>query len=236
MSAQSPWRPPQARAAQSPPVHAEIESSPRRWPVALLVVVALLAGLGLGNVLGTSSRDLDAAEARLEQATATLEEARAEQAALQDRLDAVRATLTDATRQQTVAEEGVEALGKAAVADGDMPIGHDADLDAAVRATVGDWTAAWRAGDRAALRRSYADGATTVFSQNRVRLLEVRGALPSARATATGLPADAVVTRTVQEGQFAALRYTGAESSGVVVLHVVDGRVAQQWVFLDGVW
>ena len=236
MSTQSPWRPSYSRNPDEPlEIHEELDSPPRRrGPIVAVAVVALLAGLALGNLSGTSARDLAEVTTELQVRTGELEAAQAELERLGDRTELLRSTLSEESRARTRAEEGLEAVTRASAA----LVGHPGSGAVSPRSTgvvARAWVRDLFDGDAAAARSLYADNAMATVSQNNVQLDEGEGAEQVAAAVWRALSGEFRVTTPVMgSGQFAAFGYATADLTGVTVLQVSDRQIARQWVYLDG--
>lgn len=236
MSTQSPWRPAQQRAVSgSATVVEELESPPRRWSVILVAVVALLVGMGLGNGFGTSGRDLLETEADLETRTSELQAVQEELQEVTSDYERSRVALTSETRAHTHTEEGLEALARQAA----LLAGHPVPPARGAAARVmWRWVHAHGAEDLAPLRATYSPDATLSATQDGVQLLAAEGARDVARTVRAALPDLRLTTPVLGSGLFAVAGYTASgwagDVTGVLVLRVVDGRVTQQWLFLDG--
>lgn len=240
MSTHSPWRPAQQRAmSESPKVSEELESPPRRWPMTLVAVVALLVGLGLGNTFGTSGRDLHETEAQLETRSAELQAAREEAEKVGSAYDRSRLLLASERRAGTVSDEGLEALARDLASLAGHPVVPT--RSGAAGKVMRAWVDVHGAEDLSSLRAIYTSDATMTAVQNGVQLLDAAGARDVARAARTALPADlSLATPVLGSGMFAVAGYTvsgwSGVATGVMVVKVVDGRIARQWLFLDGTW
>lgn len=236
MSAQSPWRPSYSPNPDEPiEIHEELDSPPRRrWPLVLVALVALITGLGLGNVAGTSARDLDRSVARLDARTSELRVAQAGVDRAWARAEQMRQNLSVQSRQRATAEDGLEAFAREAAA----LAGHPAtDVGPGQVGVLRAWLGDLEARDGRALRASYAADVRLTITQNGVLLEEVAGVGQVVAAVRQALPSSVhATTRVLQRGQFAAAGYSTPAMSGVIVVHAVDGSITSQWVYVDRRW
>lgn len=234
MSAQSPWRPPQVRAtSESPRVQEEIEAPGIRRPsLVLVVVVALLAGLGIGRlVFGAAADDVETDTAALEEATQ-----------INGRLERHLARLTDSLdAEESDRDRLVVALAEAfyvdpgAVDGGGPGVGRPG---ARVRRLVEGSMRAGAAGDAEAFAAFFTEDVMWIFYEGNggtakyvfdgreavVRELEMNGLGTNPRP----------VGRMVQSGDLVWVRYVEADTSGVAVARITDNRIARQWVVMIG--
>lgn len=200
----------------------------------VVAVVALLVGLGLGNVWGSSARDRADLAGQLDDRVVELEVAEARIADLEARADRFQSLLTEAARVRAAAEEALGGFARAAAADRDP--GGAVDAAAAdTSAALGAWVRVVRSGERAALTRSYAPGALVSFEQHGVVLAGATGARQAGDVVRELVPADLrLAGPTRAYGGFAAVGYVHAAGTGIVAVRVVDGLIVRQWFFLDG--
>jgi ketosteroid isomerase-like protein len=203
--------------------------------VLLVAVVALLIGLGLGNAFGTSGRDLRVSEAQLDSRTSDLQAVREELDRAKQSYDRYRVLLSAERKARTRAEEGLEGFARQAARLAGHPV-RPVRAGSASR-VMGDWAAAQDVGDLQALRATYAPDASVSAVQHGVELLGAEGSRDVARTVRAALPGDlTLTTRVLHAGEFAAAGYAVSGSTGVMVIRVVDGRIAQHWLYLDGGW
>ncbi len=237
MSTQSPWRPSYSRNPDEPiEIHEELDSPPRRrWPMVVVAVVALLVGLGIGNMFGTTSRDLRDAEGQIDSATAALQVTERQRDRAEARADALRQDKATEATARTVAEEGLEATAHRLAILAGHPVGQG--LSNRHGTLVTGLVDAATARDLAAVRRLSTPGATVTFSQNHVILIAGEGRRDAARALDSGLHGRVeLTTDVVGEGQWAVAGYADAATTGVLIVRVVDGKFARLWITVDGSW
>lgn len=240
VSTQSPWRPAYSRNPDEPiEVHEELDSPPRRrWPMVAVAVVALLVGLGLGNVIfGATAEDVRVANGLLETAQVERDEARTaaktatrSEATAERRLEQVA---EDLAREGTDRDALVIALARAV---GAQPTGAGATPDPAAVKVVEDGMASLNAGRVDRLVAMYApDAVFTFYLADSGEKFEftgrsgVRGMLES-----NGRYHVRARGPIHQAGDFVWFRYEETHSSGVTVMCVVDGKVARHWVVITG--
>lgn len=240
MAIDAAWGQPSLRDGPVGPRIGEVLETPgRRVSMTFAVVIALLVGLGLGNVFGSTGRELGEAARELETRTSELEAARSEVARLSVSADRFQDLLVDASRQGSVAEEGLIALARRSVAAYYHPVRRRplvASADPAVPGLVGEWVRSYNQGDLHAHLSAYAPGAIVTYVQHGVQVAEDHGRAQIAQTARAAAPGRLRTSSIVQEGEFVWMGYARAGSSGVTVLRFSEGRIAQQWVLLDGSW
>lgn len=241
MSTQSPWRPTYSRNPDEPiELHEELDSPPRRrWPIVAVAVVALLVGLGLGNLtFGATAEDVRVANGRLETAQVERDEAQAAartasraEATADRRLERVA---EDLAREGTDRDALVVALARAVeeqrpAATGRSPAPATVDVVEDMGASLN----AWQLDRHVAM---YApDAVFTFYLADSGEKFEftgrsgVRGMLES-----NGRYHVRVLGAIHQAADFVWFRYQETQSSGVTVMRVVDGQVARHWVVITG--
>jgi hypothetical protein len=198
-----------------------------------VAVAAFLLGVGLSQAVvalegadpgAPPSEGLDA-----ERRVALRREARAEEEQRQE-------LLSDRSRRLAVVEEGLVAFARETVGAVSAP-GYSCSLttaDRPVRAALTSWQRALRSGDERAMRKVYSRGASVVFLQAGFVLYRAEGASQVALRVSDLMTRRLELTaRIVGEGQFAGVRYADDRSHGIVLVRVLDGRIAEQWVIVD---
>lgn len=210
-----------------------LESVPRSWPTALIAVLALLLGLGVGNVLFRDGRQLEETAARLEVASDRLDAANQEITRLRHeefvrRLELERVTLAelDARRERDFLAAD---LDHTAVALAGLSDALSADFPAAnptAAAVIEQAMAAARAGDMTRFAAAFTRTGVITAYEPGLRLewvgpeLELVGRHPTLTLT----------DELTQAGDFVWTAYSDSESTGVLVFRLEDGRIAHQWV------
>lgn len=233
MSMRTAWRP----EPKEPPVvrtpEEVLDKPPRRWPVPLMVLAAVLLGMGAGAWIGGNNEQaLDATAQRLVAVSEQLETARTDLSKAQadlTRLQGVQRLAETARRDHAVALENLEQVVFAAADMFDrLPAG-------AVRrvpvprdlAVVERSVANANAGDEAAFRALFTrDGWMTFVSAGLHQ--EFRGD-DVALAVAT-LPRLRLVGEPAQTGEFVWSRYAQAGTSGVLVTRLQGDKILHQWL------
>ena len=212
----------------------ELASPTRRRSVVVLAIAALVLGLGLGNVFGSSARDRDDLAGQLDDRTVELEVTQARTADLEDRVEYFRRLLVEEARARAAAEEDMAGLAGAAAAGRDA--GEPPDGTAArTSAALVRWVLAVRSGDRAELVDAYAPRAVVSVQQHEITLVRTTGAGRAGALAAQSLLSDLRLTGRVRaHGGLAAAGYVHSAGTGVVAVRIVHGRIVRQWFFLDG--
>lgn len=241
MSTRTPWRP----EAKEPPVRKTpeevLDQPPRRWSVPLLVLVAVLLGMGAGAwIAGNNERALDLTAQRLDEVSAQLETARSELATAEDDLTAAQdelAGLRDLERLALKARRGQEAamedLEQAVVASAELFDTLPAGSTAGLPADPEDWAVIERnvatanAGDETGYRATFTPGGRITLIaaglRNELQGDEIASMLsPRPHLRFVGAPA--------QAGRFVWGRYHESASSGVSVNRLQGGRILHQWI------
>ena len=218
-----------------------LDQPPRRWPVPLMVLVAVLLGMGAGAwIAGNNERVLDSTTERLVEVSDQLDAARGELATARDELVAARAelgrlqgaerTAVEARRDHAAALEDLEqaAVASAALFD-TLPPGATAGLAPAPGdlAVVARGVAAATAGDADAYRGTFTrDGRLTMIAaglRSELRADDLGAFVsPAPRLRLVGAPA-AVES-------FIWTRYHESSSSGVLVSRLQGGKILHQWI------
>lgn len=101
-----------------------------------------------------------------------------------------------------------------------------------VVAVIEDSIDAMNAGDEAALAAIFSPDAEVFFIQDGVELgsYEFADVIAREMAGSTGL---ALTSEVVQHGDYASAGYTEGETDGVMVVEVVNGKIDNQWIFID---
>jgi hypothetical protein len=92
--------------------------------------------------------------------------------------------------------------------------------------------AASNADDEAALAATYSPDAELFFIRDGVEL----GSFEFAKGIAaqmSGTTDLALTSEVVQHGDYASAGYTEGESDGIMVVEVVNGKIDNQWIFID---
>lgn len=232
MSMRTAWRP---EADEAPVVRTAkevLDEPPRRWPLPLMVLVAVLLGMGAGAwVAGNNERALDATAERLVEVSEQLESAHAELSAAQAelvRLQGVERVSGSARRDNAAALEDLEQVVFAAAEMFDaLPAGSTADLAPAPRdlGVLERNVAAAQAQDASRFRDTFTrDGRVTyVFAglHQELRGDEMQSLLFPEQVRLVGTPA--------QIGGLLWSRYRETTSSGVVVSRIEGDRIQHQW-------
>lgn len=231
MSAQSPWRPPQVRAtSESPRVQEELEAPGIRRPsLVLFVVVALLAGLGIGRlVFGAAADDVETSTAALEEATQ-----------INGRLERQLARATDSLAgAETDRDRLVVSLAEAFYADPGAVVGGGPGVgrpDPRVRRLVEGSMRAFAAGDAEAFAALFTEDAMFTFYEGKGgKIKYVTDGREAIVREVIGGTNPRPVGRMVQSGDLVWHRYVEADTSGVAVARITDNRIARQWVVMIG--
>lgn len=242
MSTQSPWRPAYTRNPDEPlEIHEELEApSRRRWPIVAVAIVALLAGLGLGNLtFGATAEDLRVTEGQLQtaqverdEAQTVLESTSRAEALLESRVDRI----TGALVREAIDRDALVLAFARAVEEGSGPAASGNSPDAATAALVDDLFSSLNAWQLDRHVRMYApDAVFTFYLATSGEKFEftgrsgVRGMLLS-----DGRPHVRVRSGMYQSSDVVWFRYQETHSSGVMVMRVVDGEIARHWVVVTG--
>jgi len=104
--------------------------------------------------------------------------------------------------------------------------------DESVVAVIEDSIDAMNADDEAALAAIFSSDAEVFFIKDGVELgsYEFANVIAREMAGSTGL---ALTSEVIQHGDYASAAYTEAESAGVMVVEVLDGKIDNQWIFID---
>lgn len=241
MSTRTPWRPETKEELVRRTPKEVLDKPPRRWPVPLMVLLAVLLGMGTGAwIAGNNERALDTTAERLVEVSEQLEAARDELSTTRDDLTTAEADLgrlrgaerrsLEARRDHATALEDQEQVVVAAAELFDtLPAGATAGMAPAPR----DWAVVERsfatanAGDAAGFRDTFTqDGRWTVVAaglREELRGDEVgQAATPPPRLRFVGAPA--------QTGEFLWSRYDETGSSGVVVTELRGDKILHQWL------
>jgi hypothetical protein len=92
--------------------------------------------------------------------------------------------------------------------------------------------AAANADDEAALAATYSPDAELFFIRDGVELGTFEFAKVIA-AQVSGSTDLALTSEVVQHGDYASAGYTEAESDGIMVVEVLNGKIDNQWIFID---
>jgi hypothetical protein len=234
MSTQSAWSP--AQPQQPAPSHKDIlETPPRRWPKAVIAVVALLLGLGLGNAFFGDEGRMDNNLDRLEALTGRLDRANAEIDRLREG-DTLPAALVEvrAERAALASELDQAVLDGAQLFTAGLPESADrAPASPTVRRLLAEHVAATNAGSVHRLLATFTpDGVLTMLAPS------IGGWRADYRGTeiAAGLRTLGQqrlrLTDLTQHGDFVWARYGGSPDQGVVVARVESRRIAHLWALL----
>lgn len=212
----------------------ELTSPRRRRSVVVVAILALLLGLGLGNVLGSAARDRDALSAQLDDRAVELEVALARVDDLELRAERFRTLLTEESRARVTAEEDLAGLARAAAA-GRAPGEASDETTARTVSALDRWLRAMRSGERAEIVQAYAPAAVVSFQQQEITLARATGARRSGDLVAEYVQTDLRLAGPVRaHGGLAAAGYAHRAGTGVIAVRVADGRIVRQWFFLDG--
>lgn len=218
-----------------------LDKPPRRWPVPLMVLLAVLLGTGAGAwIAGNNERVLDSTTERLVEVSDQLEAARGELATVRDDLATAQDTLTrlqgaerralQARRDHAAALEDLEqtVVASAALFDA-LPPSATAGLSPAPGelAVLTSSIAAANAGDAEGYRGTFTrDGRLSMIAaglRNELRADDLGTVVsPSPRLRLVGAPA-AIKS-------FIWTRYQESSSSGVMVTRLQDGKILHQWI------
>ena len=104
--------------------------------------------------------------------------------------------------------------------------------DESVVAVIEDNIAASNADDEAALAATYSPDAEFFIIRDGVELgsYEFAKGIAGALSGTTGL---ALTSEVVQHGDYASATYTEAGSEGVMVVEILNGKIDNQWIFID---
>lgn len=218
-----------------------LDNPPRRWPVPLMVLVAVLLGMGSGAwIAGNNERALDATAERLVEVSEDLESARAELATARDDLTTTQAQLDQLQGVERVADrarsdnatalEDLEQVVFAAAAmfDG-LPPGAATGLAPVPQ-------------DLAVLERSLAVASSgdqqefrSLFTRDGWLTFVVAGLHQEFRGDDLGTAVAApprlrLVGEPAQTGEFLWSRYVEADSSGVVVVELQGDKILHLWL------
>lgn len=241
MSSRTSWQPEAKEQLALTTPKEVLDKPPRRWPVPLMVLVAVLLGMGAGAwVAGNNERALDATAERLVEVSEQLDTARAELSTARDELVAAQAELARLQGAERIAVEArrdhaaaLEELEHVVFAAADMLDALPAGSTAALTPDPRDWAVAERslaaanAGDAQGFRRAFTrDGRVTFVAaglREELRGDEVGQAVsPPPRLRFVGEPA--------QTGEFLWSRYDETGSSGVVVMRLQGDKILHQWL------
>lgn len=241
MSTSTPWRP-EAKEQEVLRTPKEVlDKPPRRWPVPLMVLLAVLLGMGTGAwIAGNNERALDTTAERLVEVSERLEAARDDLATARDdlataeadllRLQGVEGRALAARRDHAAALEDQEQVVFAAAELFDaLPAGATSGLTASPRdqSVLERAFVAANAGDEAGFRGTFTRDGRMTFVAAGLRE-ELRGdeigqaASPRLHLRLVGEP--------TQTGEFLWSRYDETGSSGVVVTELQGGRILHQWL------
>ncbi len=241
MSTRTPWRPePQEQPVPRTPEEV-LDKPPRRWPVPLMVLLAVLLGMGAGAwIAGNNERALDATAQRLVELSEQLESVRGELATARDDLTGARARLVrlhgveqaaDTARQDNAA--ALEDLEQVVLAAAEMFDGLPARVTTGLAPGRRDLSvlersfAAADAGDQEAFRRTFTrDGWLTIVFGGLHQ--ELRG--DEIGLAVRSLVDPKLVGEPAQTGALVWSRYRAADTSGVVVTRLRDDTIAHQWL------
>ena len=241
MSMRTPWRPEVKEPEVLRTPKEVLDKPPRRWPVPLMVLLAVLLGMGTGAwIAGNNERALDTTAERLVEVSEQLEAARDDLATARDDLATAEADLLrlqgaegralEARRDHAAALEDQEQMVVAAAELFDtLPAGATAALTPAPRdrAVVERSFATANAGDAAGFRDTFTrDGRWTVVAAGLRE--ELRG--DEVGLTATPPPRLRYVGTPAQTGEFLWSRYDETDSSGVVVTELAGDKILHQWL------
>ena len=111
----------------------------------------------------------------------------------------------------------------------DEPVGLASESDVAL---IEDNFAASNADDEAALAATYSADAVFFIIRAGVQLgtYEFAKGIASALSGTTGL---ALTSEVVQHGDYASATYSEAGTEGVMVVEIVNGKIDNQWIFID---
>lgn len=234
MSTQTPWRPEATDPLVLKTPEEVLDQPPRRWPVPLMVLVAVLLGMGSGAwIAGNNERALDATAQRLVEVSEQLATARDELATAGDevnRLQGVERLAATARRDNAAALEDLEQVVFAAAEMFD-------DVGPAAMARL---TATPR--DLAVLRRSFAlanagdrEGFRSLFTRDGRMTIVAAGLHEELRGDEVGLavsplPRLRLVGEPAQTGEFLWSRYEETTSAGVVVVRLQGSQILHQWL------
>lgn len=216
-----------------------LDKPPRRWPLPLMVLVAVLLGMGAGAwIAGNNERALDATAERLVEVSELLETARTDLATTQEDLATAQADLTrlqgvervsdHARRDNAAALEDLEQIAFAAAemfdalpavaTEGLAPVPRDL-------AVLERNIAAAEAQDASRFRDTFTREGRMTFVlaglHQELRGDEMHSLLFPRQVRLVGRPA--------QTGEFLWSRYRETNSSGVVVSRLEGDRIQHQW-------
>lgn len=241
MSMRTAWQPEAKEPLVIKTPKEVLDNPPRRWPVPLMVLVAVLLGMGSGAwIAGNNERALDATAERLVEVSEDLESARADLATARDdlamtqaelgRLQGVERVADRARSDNAAALEDLEQVVFAAAAmfDG-LPPDAIAELapDPRDLAVLERSLAAASSGDQKEFRSLFTRDGWLTFVVAGLHQ-EFRGDdLGTAFSTPSRLR---LVGEPAQTGEFLWSRYDEADSSGVVVLELQGDKILHQWL------
>lgn len=234
MSMRSAWRPEPKEPLVVTTPQEVLDKPPRRWPVPLMVLVAVLLGMGAGAWIGgNNERALDATSQRLVEVTEQLDSVRADLGAAEGSLAGLQGVgqmADEARRDHAVALENLEQVVFAAAEMFDaLPPAASLRLAPAPRdlAVVERSISATNAGDRKGFR--------TLFTRDGWLTLVTAGLHQEFRGDDLGLalassPHLRLVGEPAQTGEFVWSRYIQQGASGVVVTRLQGDQILHQWL------
>ena len=239
MSMRTAWRPEPKEPLVVKTPQEVLDKPQRRWPVPLMVLAAVLLGMGSGAwIAGNNERALDATAERLVEVSEQLESARIDLATARDDLASTRAALDQLQAVERVADRA-RSDNAAAREDLDQVVFAAAEMfDALPPEAVARLKPVPR--DLAVLERSFAAveardaaGFRDTFARNGRMTLVFAGLSMERRGDGIRsliFPRGVrLVGQPAQTDEFLWSRYRETETSGVVVSRLQGGRILRQW-------
>jgi len=235
MTTQGTWRP--NESTQPSPQPKEILETPtRRWPKALIAVVALLLGIGLGNALFGGELRMDTSLDRLEVLTEQLHRANAEIARLRTEEQLPAALVAARAERSAIAAELDQAIvdGTTMFAAGLPANAERFPASPAVTDLVDDYVTATNDGAAGRLLATFTpDGVLTLMTP------QIGGWRSDYRGTEIGSGFLAgkryhlrLTSPIAEYGSFVWARYAENADEGVLVVRLQGRKIAHAWVVL----